>query len=583
MVTIWDDHEVQDNYAGGDAGRRARPVASATRRRARRRGYKAFFESMPFYARPDQAGLPLAAPRQQRRPDHARPAPVPRRPAVRRRRRAAVPGAGTAARRSSGAGRWTGSSSACSSSKATWKVIGSQTMMMPAKVTGGAYFGFDSWQGYPQEREELLAHIKDEGIEDVVFITGDIHLFLAGDVRTNLGDGESVAVEFVGGSITSTELRRDRHPRRRRHGDPGQRREPEHRRRRSSTRCARSTRGSTRPTSTTTATRSSRPSRIGFDVHAQRVPSIKKRSRKLLTTNGFRYRLARGQKSIKGVNGPTREPPPAAGAARLERDARGGGRRDGGGRAVPARHHAAAGPGGPAESPWVARGAPSRPSTAEPPLARKYSDPDRVLVLWAHECQRPGSLENPEVRDDVPGHVIPILEREFDDFDNEAEKFLAGDMTENEFIGFRLKQGVYGQRQADVQMIRVKLPFGGITPEQMDTFADVDRALGAAQQGPHHHAAEHPDPPRAAARRRRPDPRDLRRRAVQPRGLRQHRPQRDRRSVGRRLPRRDLRPDAVRGRLRALLRAPSHDAADAAQGQDRVHGLRHRPRAHRHP
>ena len=44
---------------------------------------------------------------------------------------------------------------------------------------------------------------------------------------------------------------------------------------------------------------------------------------------------------------------------------------------------------------------------------------------------------------------------------------------ENEFIGFRLKQGVYGQRQADVQMIRIKLPMGGITPEQWETFADV--------------------------------------------------------------------------------------------------------------
>src|SRR5829696_7947974 len=86
---------------------------------------------------------------------------------------------------------------------------------------------------------------------------------------------------------------------------------------------------------------------------------------------------------------------------------------------------------------------------------------------------RPGSLENPEVREDVPGHVIPILEREFDDFDNEAEKFLEGETADDEFIGFRLKQGVYGQRQADVQMVRVKLPFGGITPEQMDTFADV--------------------------------------------------------------------------------------------------------------
>jgi sulfite reductase (ferredoxin) len=84
-----------------------------------------------------------------------------------------------------------------------------------------------------------------------------------------------------------------------------------------------------------------------------------------------------------------------------------------------------------------------------------------------------GTLEDPEVLQNVPGHVIPILEREYDDFKTEATKFLAGDTEEDEFIKFRLKQGVYGQRQADVQMIRVKLPFGGVTPEQMEAFADV--------------------------------------------------------------------------------------------------------------
>src|SRR5215207_4153400 len=86
---------------------------------------------------------------------------------------------------------------------------------------------------------------------------------------------------------------------------------------------------------------------------------------------------------------------------------------------------------------------------------------------------RVGSLSNPEVREDVPGHVIPILQREFDDFDDEAGKYLDGQTPENEFIGFRLKQGVYGQRQADVQMIRVKLPWGGISPDQMDAFASA--------------------------------------------------------------------------------------------------------------
>ncbi len=84
-----------------------------------------------------------------------------------------------------------------------------------------------------------------------------------------------------------------------------------------------------------------------------------------------------------------------------------------------------------------------------------------------------GTLEDPEVLQNVPGHVIPILQREYDDFKTEATKFLAGETEEDEFIKFRLKQGVYGQRQPDVQMIRVKLPFGGITPEQLESFADV--------------------------------------------------------------------------------------------------------------
>src|SRR5215207_5205949 len=94
-----------------------------------------------------------------------------------------------------------------------------------------------------------------------------------------------------------------------------------------------------------------------------------------------------------------------------------------------------------------------------------------------------GSLDNPEVYENVPGHIIPILEREFDDFDGEAEKFLDGQTPEDEFIGFRLKQGVYGQRQADVQMIRVKLPFGGITPEQMEAFADVVEQYAPLNKG----------------------------------------------------------------------------------------------------
>jgi sulfite reductase (ferredoxin) len=96
---------------------------------------------------------------------------------------------------------------------------------------------------------------------------------------------------------------------------------------------------------------------------------------------------------------------------------------------------------------------------------------------------RVGSLENPEVYENVPGNVIPIIEREFDDFDTEAGAFMRGDVPEDKFIGFRLKQGVYGQRQPDVQMIRVKLPLGGVNPEQMEAFASAIEKYAPLRKG----------------------------------------------------------------------------------------------------
>src|ERR1700733_6265215 len=84
-----------------------------------------------------------------------------------------------------------------------------------------------------------------------------------------------------------------------------------------------------------------------------------------------------------------------------------------------------------------------------------------------------GTLEDPEILQNVPGHLIPIIEQEFDDFKTEAGKFLEGEMPEDEVIKFRLKQGVYGQRQPGEERSRVKLPFGGIPPEQLESFADV--------------------------------------------------------------------------------------------------------------
>jgi sulfite reductase (ferredoxin) len=82
-----------------------------------------------------------------------------------------------------------------------------------------------------------------------------------------------------------------------------------------------------------------------------------------------------------------------------------------------------------------------------------------------------------------PGKVLPVLQQELEDFETEATRFLKGEWEETQFIGFRLKQGVYGQRQPNVQMIRVKLPFGGVTPEQMEAFAEVTDRFAPLRKG----------------------------------------------------------------------------------------------------
>ena len=69
--------------------------------------------------------------------------------------------------------------------------------------------------------------------------------------------------------------------------------------------------------------------------------------------------------------------------------------------------------------------------------------------------------------------VIPYLPEEIDAFETEAKRFKSGQLPELEFVGFRLKQGVYGQRQLDAQMIRVKVPFGGLTADQMDAVGYI--------------------------------------------------------------------------------------------------------------
>jgi alkaline phosphatase D len=89
-------------------------------------------------------------------------------------------------------------------SPATWKVIGSQPMMMSLDLPIGQPLNRGQWDGYPEDRRRIMQHVLDRGIRGVTVVSGDIHTFFAGRVTTSGRiDGTTAATEFIGGAITS--------------------------------------------------------------------------------------------------------------------------------------------------------------------------------------------------------------------------------------------------------------------------------------------------------------------------------------------------------------------------------------------
>ena len=92
-----------------------------------------------------------------------------------------------------------------------------------------------------------------------------------------------------------------------------------------------------------------------------------------------------------------------------------------------------------------------------------------------------------DTKDWVPSpdfaHVLKIDGPEIANFEDQVKLFQSGEKDEVEFLRFRLRQGVYGQRQPDRQMIRVKLPFGGVTAHQMDVLGEVSEKYAPLKKG----------------------------------------------------------------------------------------------------
>jgi len=94
-----------------------------------------------------------------------------------------------------------------SNSTAQWKLLGQQVMMAPLRAFG-ITLNADQWDGYTAERDRVLNHIKNNNINNVVVLTGDIHSSWGNDIPLGTYNGStgagSVAVEYVATSITSS-------------------------------------------------------------------------------------------------------------------------------------------------------------------------------------------------------------------------------------------------------------------------------------------------------------------------------------------------------------------------------------------
>jgi alkaline phosphatase D len=211
FASIWDDHEVEDNWAGNLPGEKT-PVKRVPFVERRRNGMLAFFEWMPRVRMPSHPNqiygtLPLGAnaelllldARSYRDKQPCNDSLF-------------LPPCldGEASKGTFlGADQKAWLKRALKESPARWKVVANQDMIMSLDVLPlvPSSINPDAWDGYGVERRELLEYVRNAGIEDVTFITGDIHTFFAGDVYTNgRTTGKRVATEFVGGSITSRGL-----------------------------------------------------------------------------------------------------------------------------------------------------------------------------------------------------------------------------------------------------------------------------------------------------------------------------------------------------------------------------------------
>ncbi|MFJ9579356.1 alkaline phosphatase D family protein [Streptomyces sp. NPDC101191] len=209
FAVTWDDHETENNYAGDVPENDVPPEEFLIRRAA---AYRAYWENQPLRRPQRPTGPDMKLYRRLRfgrlaqfdildtrqyRSDQAygdgwrTPGPESEDPA----------------RTLTGATQERWLLDGWRASRATWNVVPQQVVLSERRsVPTAAYkLSMDSWDGYPASRQRILAGAQAAGIENLMVLTGDVHVAYALDIKADFRDPASrtVGTEIVATSITS--------------------------------------------------------------------------------------------------------------------------------------------------------------------------------------------------------------------------------------------------------------------------------------------------------------------------------------------------------------------------------------------
>ncbi|MFG3345049.1 alkaline phosphatase D family protein [Streptomyces sp. NPDC048018] len=209
FAVTWDDHETENNYAGDVPENDVPPEEFLIRRAA---AYRAYWENQPLRRPQRPTGPDMRLYRRLRfgrlaqfdildtrqyRSDQAygdgwqTPGPESEDPA----------------RTLTGATQERWLLDGWRDSRATWNVVPQQVVLSERRsVPTAAYkLSMDSWDGYPASRQRILAGARAAGIENLMVLTGDVHVAYALDIKADFRDPASrtVGTEIVTTSVTS--------------------------------------------------------------------------------------------------------------------------------------------------------------------------------------------------------------------------------------------------------------------------------------------------------------------------------------------------------------------------------------------